>query len=770
MLDNNLVRILAACETMGGATTICSDKTGTLTQNRMTVVAGLLGLRLEFKEDSGIKKLAEKLNKSAAQVMTKENWPNPNATEMTSLEYLHVLLDGIALNSTAFGEKDDKGNLVIVGNKTETALLEWGQKLGLLDFRQVRNDSQSQIVQVYPFSSERKSMTTVLQRRAKDGSRVVRVFTKGASEIVMKFCEKIVVYDPKEAGKVVVQPFGDEAKNMLSRKIKTYADESLRTISMAYGDISLEDFKKLTGLDLPEPTQKQEQIEMAAEASAALERFFSKSLVLLGLVGIEDPLREGVADAVAKCQRAGVVVRMVTGDNINTARAIAAKCGIYTKGGLVMEGVKFRRLAGEEMEAILPRLQVLARSSPTDKQILVQKLKEMGETVAVTGDGTNDGPALKMADVGFSMGIAGTEVAKEASSIILLDDNFSSIVKAMMWGRSINDSVKKFLQFQLTVNISAVMISFFSAIFTEDNKSVLTAVQLLWVNLIMDSLGALALATDPPTESVLDRMPEGKRDPLISVNMWKMILGQASFQIIANFVVLFAGPSIFRFQSPMTPDEKNLLRTFIFNMFVFFQLFNEINCRTIDGDLNVFRNIHKNSFFIPIMIIVVIVQVILVFFGGNVFNTVPIPGSYWAASILIATLTFPVGVMMRLIPSWPGCTLCGVGIAVPDNSRVVITKERLQWQHAIGQVRTQISVFRALRGTPRHPDTGNSSLNSLNDPSAASQQSSVRSRKSQGGPPPSQVLLNIGESMDQIPTPSGPSGTATPNSEVELLS
>lgn len=198
---------------------------------------------------------------------------------------------------------------------------------------------------------------------------------------------------------------------------------------------------------------------------------------------------------------------MVTGDNIVTARNIAKECGILTQGGIVMEGAEFRRLPAEQMERLIPSLDVLARSSPLDKQTLVGKLKEMGETVAVTGDGTNDAPALKMADVGFAMGIAGTEVAKEASAIILMDDNFASIVRAVVWGRSIYDSVSKFLQFQLTVNIVAVVLAFFSAVIDTEGESVLTAVQLLWINLIMDTLAALALATEPPSDEVLNRRP-----------------------------------------------------------------------------------------------------------------------------------------------------------------------------------------------------------------------------------------------------------------------
>ncbi len=263
---------------------------------------------------------------------------------------------------------------------------------------------------------------------------------------------------------------------------------------------------------------------------------------------------------------------MVTGDNMLTAKAIASECGIYTAGGIIMEGPTFRKLGKSKMDQIIPRLQVLARSSPEDKRILVKRLKDLGETVAVTGDGTNDAPALKTADVGFSMGIAGTEVAKEASAIILMDDNFASIVKAMMWGRAVNDAVKKFLQFQVTVNITAVLLTFITAVSSKDEESVLTAVQLLWVNLIMDTLAALALATDPPTDSILDRAPDPKSAPLITVTMWKMIIGESIYQLVITLLLYYGSYSILSYQSER---EIESVPTLVFNTFVWMQIFNQ---------------------------------------------------------------------------------------------------------------------------------------------------------------------------------------------------
>eukprot|EP00158_Paraphelidium_tribonemae_P007500 Partr_v1_DN28270_c3_g1_i4_m75374 putative ATPase, Ca transporting, plasma membrane len=722
--DNNLVRVLASCETMGGATTICSDKTGTLTQNKMTVVAGLIGHRLEFKESHGLDMLKEKLKISNSNLVDPASSPAAHAASMTPAEFLNVLADGIAMNSTAFEEADQTGKMVFVGNKTESALLEFIRHLGLQNFQQVRDDSIPLTLQVYPFSSERKSMSIVVKRLSK-GEPVYRVYTKGASEIILGFADSILEFDGKES--FVHRNMTEEYRNDVLAVIGSYADSALRTLSIGFREYTEQELQALIG-DFHGADGKFKPLENAQ--SQALEKDFSHHVTMLGIVGIEDPLRPGVSEAVAKCQKAGVFVRMVTGDNVRTAKAIATKCGIYMKGGIVMEGSRFRHLSDEDMDAIVPRLQVLARSSPTDKQILVRKLKEMQETVAVTGDGTNDGPALKMADVGFSMGIAGTEVAKEASSIILMDDNFSSIVKAMMWGRSVNDSVKKFLQFQLSVNVSAVLLTFISAVSSNSNESVLTAVQLLWINLIMDTLAALALATDPPTEALLDRWPEGKRSPLISVPMWKMIIGQSIFQVAAGLAIFYLGENMIPAGFNNGHSPKEIVGTMVFNTFVFFQVFNEINCRRVDSHLNIFAGIHRNTFFQVIFVVVIVVQVILVQFGGVVFECYGLPGAMWAYSILIASLTLPLGVAIRMIPNWDGCTVCGVSVAVPDNERVVMTKERLQWQHSIGQVRTSISVFRALRGSQR-PGTsqGNSSIQDLDKVSIASSPSERKRSK-----------------------------------------
>lgn len=382
-----------------------------------------------------------------------------------------------------------------------------------------------------------------------------RLYVKGASEILLEKCTEII-HDPTRDSSS--SPMTDDNRQTLTNLIDNYASRSLRTIAMVYRD-----FDRW-------PAKGARTVE-GDRNETVFEDIFKK-MVLLSIVGIQDPLREGVPEAVRTCQNAGVVVRMVTGDNLITAKAIAGECGIFTEGGIIMEGPAFRKLTKTKMDQVIPRLQVLARSSPEDKRILVKRLKELGETVAVTGDGTNDAPALKTADVGFSMGISGTEVAKEASAIILMDDNFNSIVKAMMWGRAVNDAVKKFLQFQVTVNITAVLLTFITAVSSSSESSVLTAVQLLWVNLIMDTMAALALATDPPTPSILDRKPDPKSAPLITITMWKMIIGEALYQLVITLLLYFGSYSILSYQSP---HEISQVPTLVFNTFVWMQIFNQ---------------------------------------------------------------------------------------------------------------------------------------------------------------------------------------------------
>ena len=423
MKDNNLVRVLKACETMGNASTVCSDKTGTLTQNKMTVVATTLGKSLSF---GGTDVPLEEDDKAASPVEI--NISNVSVGEFVkslSTTIKQLLVQSNAVNSTAF-EGDVEGEKTFVGSKTEVALLTLCRDhLGAGPIQEER--ANANVVQVVPFDSAVKYMATVV--KLPDGK--FRAYVKGASEILLSKCTTIIA-DPA-SDDLSTTPLIEDDRAVFSQTITSYAGQTLRTIGSSYRDFE----------SWPPP-------ELAGEAELTATVFdkVHKDMTLVAIFGIKDPLRPTVIDAIKDCRRAGVTVRMVTGDNILTGRAIAKECGIYKpeEGGIAMEGPVFRRKSEQELKELVPKLQVLARSSPEDKRILVKTLKELGETVAVTGDGTNDAPALKMADIGFAMGIAGTEVAKEAAAIILMDDNFASIVKGISWGRAVNDAVKKFLQ------------------------------------------------------------------------------------------------------------------------------------------------------------------------------------------------------------------------------------------------------------------------------------------------------------------------------------
>ncbi|KAJ3365368.1 plasma membrane calcium [Allomyces arbusculus] len=637
--DNNLVRVLSSCETMGGATTICSDKTGTLTQNKMTVVQGdFFGGHFTFATEEQIKSRAADL-----------------------AHFRTVLTQAINLNSTAYEGTDDAGKPVLVGPKTECALLGFTTALDAPFAADRANATQ---LGMLPFSSEKKRMSVLIAKQGAFGTEFppmqglavvashahpgesnppvrggARLFTKGASEIVLRACDWYVTADG------TVAPLDDATKARIEARIFDYATQALRTIGIAYKD-----------MDAPNTAELATDLDM-------------HNLVWLGVVGIEDPLRPEVPPAVKKCQKAGIIVRMVTGDNKVTAENIAKKCGIlYEEDGIVMEGPVFRALSDADMEKMLPKLRVLARSSPLDKRILVNKLKSMGQTVAVTGDGTNDAPALKAADVGFAMGIAGTEVAKEAADIVLLDDNFASLTKAAMWGRSVYDAVRKFLQFQLTVNITAVGLALITAAADEDSETVITAVQMLWVNLIMDTLAALALATDPPTEALLDRLPHKKSDPLIGYDMWKQMIFQAAYQIAVTISLTYRAPNMFSFTFNDVDSNKaafglaedangatvdhyvaRRLSAVVFNTFVWLQLVNLFNGRQIHGEYNVFERVHKNPMFIGIILVIGVFQVIIIQFGSLVFNVTPLSGAEWGVCLAFGLFSLPLGLIVKAV-------------------------------------------------------------------------------------------------------------------------
>ncbi|XP_069094553.1 plasma membrane calcium-transporting ATPase 4 isoform X4 [Pleurodeles waltl] len=698
MKDNNLVRHLDACETMGNATAICSDKTGTLTMNRMTVVQAYVG------------------GTHYRQI------PDPDTLQPKVLE---LIVNGISINS-AYTSKilppEKEGGLPRqVGNKTECSLLGFVLDLKQ-DFQAVRNEvPEEKFYKVYTFNSSRKSMSTVLKNA--DGG--FRMYSKGASEIILRKCTKIV----DKNGDLSIFKVKDRDE-MVTKVIEPMACDGLRTICLAFRDFPAG--------SVPDWDTENEILT---------------DLSCIAVVGIEDPVRLEVPDAIVKCQRAGITVRMVTGDNINTARAIATKCGILLPGEdfLCLEGKEFNRLIRnekgeveqEKLDKVWPRLRVLARSSPTDKHTLVKGIIDstVGETrqvVAVTGDGTNDGPALKKADVGFAMGIAGTDVAKEASDIILTDDNFTSIVKAVMWGRNVYDSISKFLQFQLTVNVVAVIVAFTGACITQDSP--LKAVQMLWVNLIMDTFASLALATEPPTESLLLRRPYGRNKPLISRTMMKNILGHAIYQLTIIFTLLFAGEKFFDIDSgrnaPLhAPPSEHY--TIVFNTFVLMQLFNEINARKIHGERNVFESIFRNPIFCAVVLGTFASQIIIVEFGGKPFSCSGLTLDQWFWCIFIGVGELLWGQLICTVPTSRLKFLKEAGHGMPkedipeedftegqdeiDHAEMELRRGQILWFRGLNRIQTQMDVVYTFQ-------TGSSSLQGAlrRQPSILSQHHDVK--------------------------------------------
>ncbi|KAI0342676.1 calcium-translocating P-type ATPase [Trametopsis cervina] len=688
-----LVRVLGSCETMANASVVCTDKTGTLTQNEMTVVAGSVGIHCKFVhdlaanktrtnagEEGGVKPTSGGSRRHAEDFSIDQSELNGVLTEP-----LRKLFNAaIAINSTAFEDHDpESGELVFVGSKTETALLKFAKQNGWNDWKQTRESAD--IVQMIPFSSDRKAMGVVVRLPNHSG---YRLYLKGASEILTNKCtQHVVVKKDADSSHVVETAFIDElVKDNISRTIIFYANQTLRTIALCYRD-----FETWPPRGCDAPTEDEVPYE-----------FLAAEMTLIAITGIEDPLRPGVREAVANCHKAGVTVKMCTGDNVLTARSIALQCGIYTAGGIIMEGPVFRQLSPQDMLEVVPRLQVLARSSPEDKKILVEQLRALGEIVGVTGDGTNDGPALKTADVGFSMGIAGTEVAKEASDIILMDDNFSSIVKAIIWGRAVNDAVRKFLQFQISTNITAVIITFVSAVASASETSVLSAVQLLWINIIMDTFAALALATDPASYKSLERKPDKKTAPLFTVDMYKQIFGQSLYQTVITLVFHFLGAKILGIShsddTVTQTHNDRIVQTLVFNIFVFAQVFNSINSRRLDNKLNIFEGILNNYYFMGITLLEIGVQILIVFVGGAAFQVTPINGREWGISLALGIVSIPLGALLRWIPNAPLHRLFIKVRLMPNPEELPVTRPNAEWNSAIELVRDNLATFANVRG------------------------------------------------------------------------
>ena len=557
--QNALVKKMVACETIGCINVICSDKTGTLTENRMTVT---------------------------------DVWAHGKFTDAENFRD-EQMLENFCLNSTADLFKDESG-VRFVGNPTEGALLVFAQKAGT-SYQNLRESAE--ISDLYPFSSDTKNMTCCVRKE-----KGYIVYTKGSPEKILALCN----VDP-------------DTRRRAEEEIVGLQKRARRVLGFAHKEVSS---------------------RPASRADA------ERGMVFDGFVGIADPLRAEVKDAVNSCKTAGIEVKMLTGDNIVTASAIAEELGLLEEGHIAVEASYLEKLSDEEFSKVLPTVRVIARSTPLLKMRVVKELKSKGNVVAVTGDGINDAPALKNADVGIAMGISGTEVSKEAADIVLLNDSFSTIVTTVKWGRGIYENFKRFIQFQLTVNVASVLLVFLCTVlglFWEGFESPFSALDLLWINIIMDGPPALTLGLEPIRDDLMSRKPTARSESIISREMMVRIAVNGVFiclvcmaQMKFNFLGIGA-------------EEVS---TAVFTMFVLFQLFNALNCREL-GDKSIFPNFIKNKLMLGAFVIAFALQIIITQFGGKVFGTVPLEVLDWlkvlGVSLSIIVLDEVVRLVRRLV-------------------------------------------------------------------------------------------------------------------------
>jgi P-type Ca2+ transporter type 2B len=664
--ENNLVRHIDASETMGNVNNICTDKTGTLTEGNMFV-------RSCYFE--GEEKLANKKNKPTSNTdpLYGENLNSYSST---------LFVKSIVNNVTAYAESK---KAEIKGNSTEVALLRYLRD-SAVEYEKFAEKSETLKYRI-PFKSENKYMGSIYHDKEK---KVYHLYLKGAPEILFKFSNRVI----GKSGNV--ETLTSEHISLFNVFQNEYASRCERTLAFAYIEINEKHFNQI----------EEKNNTGNNDIDSLFEKILSeKNMTLIAMVGIADPPRSDVIESIKKCSKAGVFVRMVTGDNINTALAISKEVGIlsdyeynltkqrYEEEVIInndtantdfhnlenlkfyaLEGKVFREICGgykeiyddktKEKKTVLndpvkfskvtENLKVIARASPTDKFLLVLGLKELKNIVAVTGDGTNDAPALKKSDVGFAMGKKGTDIAKDASDIVLLNDSFSSVVTAIKYGRNVYDCIRKFIQFQLTTNIVAVFMTLLGGMVLKDAP--LNAIQMLWVNLIMDSLASLALATEHPSEKLLNRKPYPREESMITPSMMRNILIQAAYQIVLLSIFLFFGEKIFG-----VPDDRSLSHfewndvhgyhfTIFFNIFVFLQVFNSVNARKLEQhELNVFEGIEGNNIYIYVQAFIVFGQIIMVQFGGRPLRTKPLKLSQHMACIIIASTSLIAGYIGKKI-------------------------------------------------------------------------------------------------------------------------
>jgi Ca2+-transporting ATPase len=593
---NSLVRQLVACETIGSATVICSDKTGTLTQNKMTVSRVGVDGQVFDGHFAGI--------------------------TIDSSSPVWWMIINAAVNSTASLEEKN-GKTITIGNSTEGALLNWIQQgawhrpKGQLHYLTLRTNYP--VVYQIHFSSDRKRMTTV----AKINDRLVTL-VKGAPEQLLADCRYYLTHDG------TIKDLTPALREHIQAQIATAASDAMRTLAFAQAE--------LPG-NFPEDE----------DSIHAQREVIEKDLVFIGFVGIRDPLRDDVKEAIEQCRTAGIEVKMITGDTIETARAIGREIGLLDQpNAIAMTSAEFNALTDDQLKEKMSDLKILARARPLDKYRMVRLLQEQNHVVAMTGDGTNDAPSLKKADVGLAMGISGTEVAKEASKIVLLDDAFSTIVRGVHWGRALYENIQRFIQFQLTINVSALVIVFLGPFL--GIKPPFTVLQLLWINVIMDTFAAIALCSEPPRENLMRRPPKRRDENILTPEMLRTIFITAGFFVLVMIALLlgmrhygwFAGSSP---RSSEFPDLTMRQVTIFFTVYVFLQVWNQINCRSLSPDESGLYRLFENKQFLAIASLTVIGQVLIVSFGWAVFNVEPLEFVDW---LVIAAATSSVLIFAEL--------------------------------------------------------------------------------------------------------------------------
>lgn len=578
---NNLVRKMHACETMGATTVICTDKTGTLTQNQMQISA--------------------------------TNFYALAGQQLNDGEVAKMIVEHLSTNSTAFLDFSDSSKAQALGNPTEGALLLWlhANKINYLE-----NRENTKIVEQLPFSTERKYMATIVESNASAKKQRI-MYIKGAPEIVLAKCAVVQT----ENGQTPVS----ELKPQIEEQLLKYQNQAMRTLGFAY---------------------------KIADESTAIDSH-DTDFIFQGITAISDPVRADVPEAVTRCLNAGIGIKIVTGDTYATAREIGRQIGIWKDSEdsdlNIITGPDFEALTDTEALNRIKSLKIMCRARPSDKQRLVSLLKQSGEIVAVTGDGTNDAPALNHADVGLSMG-TGTSVAKEASDITLLDDSFSSIAVAVMWGRSLYQNIQRFILFQLTINVAALLLVFLGSIFGHELP--LTVTQMLWVNLIMDTFAAGALASLPPNPNVMDNKPRKNTDFIITPPMQNKILFVGLVFVVILMSMLFyfnAQANLETFFGYIEESQRGAyFLSYFFTVFVLLQFWNMFNAKAFQTGKSAFSGMKDSYGFIIVAGVILIGQVLIVTFGGEVFRTVPLLAKDWAIIIGATSLVLWIGELGRL--------------------------------------------------------------------------------------------------------------------------